>query len=198
MLLFFGGSFDPVHIGHLVLARDVRETFSYEKVIFIPTYISPFKVKRGHSAPPEDRVKMLQLAIKGLNYFDIDTYEVERKEISYTIYTVLHLRSKYGLEFIHWLMGDDTFLNFHKWFEWKKLLKLIVPVVVVRTSAPEEILKYARETLELNPERLRIYSSRRIDISSTEIRNRIRNGRDIRYLVPEEVEAYIREKGLYL
>ena len=180
------------------MARDVKETFDYEKVILIPTYISPFKVKRGHSAPPEDRIKMLRLAIQGLNYFDIDTYEVERKKISYTIYTVFYLRSKYGLKFIHWLMGDDTFLNFHKWFGWKKLLNLIIPVVVVRTSTPEEILKYAREILGLSPKRLRIYSSRRIEISSTEIRNRIRNGKDIRYLVPEEVEAYIKEKGLYL
>lgn len=198
MFLFFGGSFDPVHIGHLILARDVREFFRYEKVVFIPAYISPFKAAKGHRASAEDRVNMLKLAIKGTSYFDIETYEVEKREISYTIYTVFYLRSKYGIEKVHWLMGDDTFLSFHKWFEWKKLLDLIIPVVVLRISTPDEILKYARETLGLNGDRLRIYSSRRLEISSTEIRERIRRGKDIRYMVPEEVEAYIREKGLYV
>ena len=198
MLLFFGGSFDPVHIGHLILARDVREYFGYERVIFIPAYISPFKVRKGHRAPAGDRVEMLKLALKGVPYFDIETYEVEKGGVSYTLHTVAYLRAKYGLEKVHWLMGDDTFLQFHKWYRWEELLNYLTPVVVLRNSTPEMVLEYAKSTLGLERGKLRLYTGRRLEISSTEIRNRVREGKDIRYMVPEEVEAYIKEKGLYL
>jgi len=197
MLLFFGGSFDPIHIGHLILARDVREFFSYQKVVFIPAYISPLKVRKGHSAPPEDRLNMLLLAIRGVKYFSIEPYELERKDVSYTLYTVKYLRAKYGLKKVHWLMGDDTFLQFHKWFKWKELLNYLLPVVVLRNSSPDTVVEYATKVLGLEGEDFRLYTSRRIEISSTEIRNRLKEGKDIRYMVPEEVEAYIREKNLY-
>lgn len=197
MLLFFGGSFDPIHIGHLILARDVREFFSYQKVVFIPAYISPFKVRKGHSAPPEDRLNMLLLAIRGVRYFSIEPYELERKDVSYTLYTVKYLRAKYGLKKVHWLMGDDTFLQFHKWFKWKELLNYLLPVVVLRNSSPDTVVEYATKVLGLEGKDFRLYTSRRIEISSTEIRNRLKEGKDIRYMVPEEVEAYIREKNLY-
>ena len=198
MLLFFGGSFDPVHIGHLILARDVKENFNYEKVIFIPTYISPFKVKKGHSASPQDRVQMLKLSFQGVPYFGIETYEVERKTVSYTYNTVLYLRKRYKLEKVHWLMGDDTFLNFHRWYRWKELLSFLFPVVVLRHSIPEKVLSYAQETLGLTKENFKLYTGRRLEISSTEIRERLKGGKDIKFLVPEKVEEYIKEKKLYL
>lgn len=198
MFLFFGGSFDPVHIGHLILARDVREYFGYERVFFIPAYISPFKAKTGHRAPAKDRVEMLKLALKGIPYFDIETYEVEKGGVSYTLHTVDYLRSKYRLEKVHWLMGDDTFLQFHKWYRWKELLNYLTPVVVLRNSSPERVTEYAKNTLGLDRNIFRLYTGRRLEISSTEIRNRVRNRKDIKYMVPEEVEAYIKKKGLYL
>jgi len=197
MLLFFGGSFDPVHLGHLILARDVLEHFNFKKVIFIPTYISPFKVSQGHRASAQDRVKMLKLAIKNVNYFDIDTYEVEKKGISYTINTVFYLRSRYKQNKIPWLMGDDTFLQFHKWYEWQQLLQYLEPIILLRKSSPEEIIAYSKSVLGLKENDLKIFKGRKLDISSTEIRRRIIEGRDIKFLVPEEVEAYIREKKLY-
>ena len=198
MLLFFGGSFDPVHIGHLILARDVKESFNYQKVIFIPTYISPFKVKQGHRASPQDRVQMLKLAFQGVPYFGIETYEVERKTVSYTYNTVLYLKKRYKLEKVHWLMGDDTFLNFHRWYRWKELLNFLLPIVVLRHSTPKKVLSYAQETLGLTKENFKLYTGRRLDISSTEIRERLEEGKDIKFLVPEKVEEYIKERKLYI
>ena len=195
MVLFFGGSFDPVHIGHLILARDAKEFFGYQKVVFIPAYISPFKVEKGHSASAEERLKMLQLAIAEIPYFGIETYELQRGEISYTYHTVRYLMEKYNLQRVDWLMGDDTFFGINKWFRWRELLKLMNPVVVLRNQTPQKVLEFAKS---LGLEDLKLYTSRRLEISSTEIRNRLREGKDIRFLVPEMVEEYIRQKGLYL
>ncbi|HID79191.1 MAG TPA: nicotinate (nicotinamide) nucleotide adenylyltransferase [Aquificales bacterium] len=193
MLLFFGGSFDPIHIGHLILARDVMEHFGYQKVIFIPTYLSPFK--ENHGASSQDRVEMLKLAIHRISQFDIETYEVEKKGKSYTIETVFYLLEKYNLQKVDWLMGDDTFLSLHRWHRAKELLSYLNPVVVLRRFSPKEVETYRKKILGL--ENLKLYNARRLDISSTEIRNRVKKGLDISFLVPWEVEEYIKKKGLY-
>ena len=195
MLLFYGGSFDPPHIGHLILPRDVMEFFGYRKVVFIPAYISPFKAKLGHRASAEDRLKMLELALKGIPYYEIEPYEVLKRGISYTYETVQYLRRKHNLEKVHWLMGDDTFLNFHKWHRWRELLHYLEPVVMLRRSVFSEVESYAKTVLGLNS--VRTYKGRRLEISSTEIRKRIKQGLDIRFLVPYGVYLYIKERKLY-
>jgi len=195
MFLFYGGSFDPPHIGHLILPRDVMEFFGYRKVVFIPAYISPFKVKKGHRAPAEDRLKMLEIALEGVPYYCIEPYEVLKGGVSYTFETAQYLRGKYGLEKVHWLMGDDTFLNFHRWFKWKELLLILEPVVMLRTSNAEDVENYARTTLGLPS--IKTYKGRRMEISSTEIRKRLKQGLDIRFMVPDAVFRYIEEKKLY-
>jgi len=197
MPLFFGGSFDPVHIGHLILARDVKEFFKYRKVVFVPAYISPFKEKVGHRASAEDRVEMLKLATEGIPYFSVETYEVRKKGISYTYLTVQYLKERYRLKKVHWLMGDDTFLQFHRWYRWRELLEYLTPVVVLRNFTTREVFDYALKTLSLRAEDFKLYSGRKLEISSTEIRNRLREGKDIKFLVPERVEKYINEKRLY-
>jgi len=192
--LFFGGSFDPPHIGHLILPRDVMEHFGFKKVIYIPAYISPFKVKQGHRAPAEERLKMLELAIEGVPYYGIETFEIDRKRVSYTYLTVEYLREKYDLKRVYWLMGDDTFKGLNKWFRFEELRKLITPVVMVRTLEPKEVERLA-EIFQLKE--FLFFSARRLEISSTEIRNRLREGKDIRFMVPDKVYNYIRERGLY-
>jgi len=192
--LFFGGSFDPPHIGHLILPRDVMEYFGFEKVIYIPAYISPFKVKQGHRAPAEERLKMLKLATEEIPYYGIETFEINRKRVSYTYLTVKYLREKYNLRRVYWLMGDDTFKCLNKWFRFEELKKLITPVVMVRTLEPKEIERLV-QSFQL--EEYLLFSARRMDISSTEIRNRLREGKDVRFMVPDKVYNYIRERGLY-
>jgi nicotinate-nucleotide adenylyltransferase len=196
-ILFFGGSFDPPHIGHLILPRDVMETFGFQKVIFIPTYISPFKAKRGHRAAPFERLEMVRLAVEDTSYYDVESYEIYKGGISYTFDTVQFLRRKYNLKRVYWLMGDDTFLSFDKWFRWRELLNFFTPVVAVRTSDPDGIKNYAKTALGLEEGEFLLYRGRRLEVSSTEIRNRLRKGLDVRFMVPEKVLRFIEERGIY-
>ena len=160
----------------------------------VPAYISPFKVNQGHRAPAEERLKMLELAIEGVPYYGIETFEIDRKRVSYTYLTVEYLREKYDLKRVYWLMGDDTFKGFNKWFRFEELRKLITPVVMVRTLKPKEVKNLA-EIFQLKE--FLLFSARRLEISSTEIRNRLREGKDVRFMVPDKVYNYIRERGLY-
>jgi nicotinate-nucleotide adenylyltransferase len=138
---------------------------------------------------------MLELTIKSVPYYDIEPYEVLKKGVSYTYETVQYLRKKHSLEKVHWLMGDDTFLSFHKWYRWKDLLRFLEPIVMLRTSESDEIENYAKTVLGLNT--VRTYKGRKIEISSTEIRERAKGGLDIRFMVPYEVYLYIKKKNLY-
>jgi len=194
-LLFFGGSFDPPHIGHLILPRDVMEYFNFQKVIFIPAYISPFKAKEGHRASAEHRLKMVQIALKDVPYYGIETYEIHQKGVSYTYLTAQYLKRKYNLKKVHWLMGDDTFAAFDKWKNFERLKELITPVVMVRNYSPAEIKALAKK---FQLEDFLLFSSRRLDISSTEIRERLRKGKDIRFFVPDGVYEYIKQNKLYI
>jgi len=192
--LFYGGSFDPPHAGHLILPRDAMERFNFDKVVFIPAYLSPFKTKRGHRASPSDRLRMLELATEGVDYYSIDPYEIKKGGVSYTYDTVRYLKERYDLKKVPWLMGDDAFLSLKRWHRWRELTKLITPVVMLRNATAEEVLRFARE---VGTDDLLLLNSRRLDLSSTEIRERIKRGLDARYMVPDRVWEYIRERGLY-
>ncbi len=196
-ILFFGGSFDPPHIGHLILPRDVMEAFGFQRVVFIPAYISPFKAKRGHRAAPPDRLEMVKLAVEGTSYYGVEPYEILKGSISYTFETAVYLRKKYNLGRIYWLMGDDTFLSFHKWFRWRELLNFLIPVVVLRVSDPEGVRDYAKNVLGLKKGNFLLHGGRRLEISSTEIRNRLRKGLDVKFMVPERVLRFIEKRGIY-
>ncbi len=196
MVILFGGSFDPVHIGHLLVARDAKERTEADKVIFIPAYLSPLKT--SHSAPPEDRLNMLKLAVEGEEGFEVEDYEIRKGGTSYTVDTLLYMRTKLR-EKPFFLMGADTFLRFHRWREPEKVLSLCKPLVVDRDGKLEKVRSYISEKfprLEVN-EDIFFLRVRRVDISATEIRERIKKGKSIRYLVPDKVLEYIEERGLY-
>ncbi|NPB04905.1 MAG: nicotinate (nicotinamide) nucleotide adenylyltransferase [Aquificae bacterium] len=193
-ILFFGGSFDPPHVGHLVLPRDAMERFGFEKVVFIPAYTSPFKAKEGHRASALERLEMVKLATEGVPYYSVEPYEVLKGGISYTYDTVRYLKEAYGLDRVYWLMGDDAFWSLDRWYRWRELLKDLTPVVMVRRHAPEEV---KRRAAQMGIEDYLLFSSRRMEVSSTEIRERLKEGKDARFLVPDRVLEYIEKKGLY-
>ncbi len=195
MIAIYGGSFDPIHIGHLRLAEDVREEFNFRQVIFVPAYISPFK--EGYFASPEDRINMIKLAIKYNPYFSFDDFEIKKGGKSYTIDTIRYFKEKF--ENLFFIVGTDAFLFLHKWKDYEELINLTNFVVLLRGNDSKELVKnYIETNFPKNKNSFYIFQSRKIDISSTEIRKKIKEGRSIKYLVLPEVEEYIKEKKLYL
>ncbi len=196
MHLFFGGSFDPIHIGHLIVGRDVLEKLRADKLTFIPTYQAP--LKEAHQARPLDRLSMIKLAIKDQKNFQVSDIEIKRGGISYTVDTVMELFKLYS-EKPYFVMGADSLLSLHLWKEPQKVTSLACLVVVDRFNKAKEILKYMKYKfphLKEDQDYI-LLEVRRVDVSSTEIRERVRTGKSIRWLVPQEVEDYIIRKGLY-
>ena len=196
MFVLFGGSFDPVHIGHIVIARDVKEHLGAEKVIFIPASQAP--LKEGHGAPPLDRLRMLQLAVEREEGFEVEDWEVRKGGVSYTVDTLQHLLPKLGSKPC-FLLGADSVLRLHLWREPERILQLVKVVVVDRGGKMEEVRKYLKERFPhiKEGEDVLFLPVRRIDVSATEIRRRLREGKSIYCMVPERVEEYIKERRLY-
>lgn len=205
MIALFGGSFDPVHLGHLRIAEDIREYYQFEKVVFIPTYLSPLKSK--HYSAPEDRLNMINIAIKDCPYFEVIDYEINKKGKSYTIDTVKHFKNLLGYN-PFFIVGSDAFLTLHNWKEPEELLKLTNFIVVNRDINDfENVKNYLKERFNYNNIVLEniffskpavyLYKSRILEISSTEIRERVKNNLSIKFLVLPEVQEYIHKRNLY-
>jgi len=179
----YGGSFDPIHHGHLILAREAMEQLSLDRVVFIPAFVSPFK-QESKPAPAALRLEMVRAAIAGEPGFDCSDLEILRKGPSYSIDTVQTFRQKFPDATIHYLIGDDNLPLLHKWHEIDLLRELVTFVVLSRSAiqAPDGMPVIKRS----------------VDISSTDIRNRIACGRSIRYLLPMSVSLLIDNNGLYL
>ena len=141
MLIIFGGSFDPVHIGHLLIARDIFETYKPENFLFIPAYRAP--LKEDHRASPEDRLAMLRLALEGEDYH-IDDTEIRRGGTSYTVDTLRELRAKKGDR--PWLLiGSDTALSLHRWREPEEVVRLARLLIVDRSGKLPQVREYLKE-----------------------------------------------------
>jgi nicotinate-nucleotide adenylyltransferase len=179
----YGGTFDPIHHGHLILSRQACEEHKFDQLIFVPAALSPFK-KQAAQASGESRLKMLRAAIQGQEDFVANDCELKRPPPSYSIDTVLQIRERDPNAELFWLIGADNVRSLDKWHRFDPLEKLVQFIVLDRGCAEEATHKYP-------------VVHRNIDISSTEIRNRVASGRSIRYLVPQAVEEIIRREKLY-
>ena len=187
----FGGTFDPVHIGHLMLAETAREQVDLSLVLFMPAFIQPFK-QDIEMTPDEDRIRMLSYAIKNNSKFDLTTIECQREGISYTIDSLRALREEYKGCSISFLIGTDMFLNIEKWKDADALLKEFDLIVGVRPGyLYDEAESLAAKLKDLYGTRIDLIDNPPVDLSSTEIRNRIKNKESIRYRVPESVWLYL-------
>ena len=177
----FGGTFDPVHHAHLILAREAREELGLEQLIFVPAAVSPHKDSPAASA--EMRLSMLRAAIEGETAFAVDECELRRAPPSYTIDTVEEIQQREAGSEIFYLIGEDNVAALARWHRFERLQKMVHFIVLDRigaqTNHPYDVIH------------------RKIDISATDIRNRIASGRSIRYLVPPKVEEIIRRNNLY-
>ncbi len=184
----FGGTFDPIHIGHLITAQAVKELRDLEKIIFIPAYISPHKIEIA-SLSAESRLEMIQLSIKDIPYFDYSDIELMRGSVSYTVDTLRSLKKKYSeLELI---IGYDNIFDFSTWKEPNEILGLAKLIVVRRKTSiePVEKDKYFQSAVFVD--------TPTIEISSSEIRQRAANNLPIDLLVHPAVKEYIYKHNLY-
>jgi nicotinate-nucleotide adenylyltransferase len=181
-IAIYGGTFDPIHHAHLILGRDAAEQFGLEKVIFVPAAVSPHKTPPEASA--EARLEMLRVAIAGEPLFEIDECELNRPAPSYTIDTVEILRKRFADDTqLFLLIGDDNLAGLPTWRRFDDLRRMATFIIFPRAKT-----EVRHEYLIVN---------RRIDISATEIRERVKSGRSIRYLVPAAVAEIIAKCGLY-
>jgi nicotinate-nucleotide adenylyltransferase len=192
-----GGTFDPIHMGHLVMAEAVRMDYDLAKVLFIPTGTSPHKASMPIT-PAIDRYIMTMMATYSNPYFFVSPIERDRPGPSFTIDTVRALvaESEPGTEF-YFLTGTDAVLELHTWNNIDELLDLCH---FVAASRPGKVRTIEQEIERLGPkavERIHRLTTPELEISSTDIRDRVRLGKSIRYFVPENVEHYIHKEGLY-
>lgn len=185
----FGGTFDPIHIGHLITAQSVREIRNLDKIIFIPAFISPHKSDMKTSSA-EDRLNMIKLAIDGIPFFDYSDIEIKKGGVSYTIDTLKELKKIHDeMEFI---IGYDNIFTFHTWKEPDEIMKLASIIVLKRKSShpPQFEDKYYKKAV--------FVQTRGIEISATDLRERVRKGLPINFLVPPKVMEYIYDHKLYI
>jgi nicotinate-nucleotide adenylyltransferase len=181
----FGGSFDPIHLGHLILAEAALEELSLDRIIFIPAGVSPFKTGRPPEASASDRLELLRNAIAGEGRFSIDDRELKREGPSYAIDTVRELLGDHpGVRFIY-LIGADNLKALDKWHEIDELKNLVDFAVLDRGDSP--LVDSSGFPVV----------KRRVDLSSTEIRGRLTEGLSIRFMVPQGVYDSIMTRHLY-
>ena len=211
-IAILGGTFDPIHYGHLRIAEEVRESLHLNRVLFIPTNIPPHKT-REEMTPGELRLKMVGLAIKDNPSFELSDIEIRRGGLSYTIDTVKELKQRSSEELdITLIVGVDSFNYITTWCEYERLFELVDFAVVPRPGYPTKKLaelipvalarKFWYDSnidayMNSYGHKVTYLQTTCLDISSSSIRERIRAGRSVRYLMPPGVEEFIEEQRLY-
>jgi len=193
-----GGTFDPVHYGHLITAQEIRERLELDKVLFIPVGLPPHK-KNQRVTEPEHRYNMVLEAIRSNPFFEASRIEIDRQGYTYTIDTLLSLKAVYGDDTrLFFIIGADVVPELVTWKRFEEVFKLCDFVAVNRPgSQREDFFESVRYLKERYSAIIHTIMLPLIEISATDIRDRVRNGRSIKYLVPECVEKYIYENGLY-
>lgn len=181
-----GGTFNPVHIGHLILAEEAREKLGLDRIIFVPTALPPHK-EDLNIAPASDRLKMIKLAIGGNKYFTVSDMEIKRQGRSYTIDTLNELKRRYGKDELYFIIGSDLLKYLDEWKDLAQIIKMVKFLAATRPGYP----------LEQIPNYIQTLAIRAVDVSGFEVRQCVRENKSFRYLVPDKVFGYINKKGLY-
>lgn len=202
VVALFGGSFNPIHVGHLIVARNVAEQIGADRLVLIPSAKPPHKLSAlADLADARARLAMVQAAIAGESLFDVSDCELRREGPSYTFDTVTQFLAELGSSAsVAWVIGADSLPELASWYRVDELVDRCRIVTAARPGweAPD-LAPLAARLSRAQIDRLRsdVLDTPRIDISATEIRRRVREGRSIRYLVPEPVREYISANQLY-
>jgi nicotinate-nucleotide adenylyltransferase len=199
-VLLFGGSFDPLHHGHLIISRAVAERIGAARVVLIPSAVPPHKQNK-RLAPPADRLEMCRRAVAGDSLFEVSDWELGQPGPNYTLLTVQHFRKQAAAEAtLYWLIGLDGLNELDTWHRIAELVEACTIVTAVRPGHAAPDLK--RLSPLLRPEQIGrlsqfVIDTPLLDISSTQVRERVARGQSIRYLTPEPVREWIETRGLY-
>lgn len=183
-----GGTFDPIHYGHLIIAEKAREEFLLDFVFFIPSGVPPHK--KEVYASPVDRLNMVKIAIKDNPFFKVSEIEVFKKEKCYTYNTIIELKNKNPESQFYLIVGEDSFYDIPNWYKANELVKEVIFLVAKRSEKESPSINF--------PLKYEIIHSPFVDISSTYIRNCIFEKKSVKYLTPDKVIDYIKRKGLYV
>ena len=195
----FGGSFDPIHLGHLWIAQAAVESLQLSEIRWIPAATSPLK-RNGTVASDENRLQMVRLAVSGNEKFVLDDREIQRGEISYTVDTIAEIKAEQPDDDFFLIIGADSLSTFGRWHQPSRLLDMVIPAVVARGGDPPidfSILEDLTTKDRIESIKKHVVTMPLIEVSSTDLRKRIADGKSIRYQVPAAVEAFIRAENLY-
>jgi nicotinate-nucleotide adenylyltransferase len=187
---FLGGSFDPVHFGHLIAAQDVYEQHHLDRLIFVPAAQAPLKPQEAQSSV-DDRLAMLRAAVEWDRRFEISDYELRKGGMSYTVDSVRHFRTQYPKDELYWIIGGDQLPRMHLWKEIEQLAQLVEFIFLERPGHP------VKAHPSIPGLRLHRCDGHLVEISSTELRERVRLGLSLDYFVPHKAIVHILEKRLY-
>ncbi len=192
-----GGTFDPFHLGHLSIAEAALNELGFDRILLMPAKVSPFKVGRKMAAEA-DRINMVRCVAAHYDKLDVTTIETDARRVSYTYKTMKALGKQYPGARLWFIMGADSLLSLEDWYKGKDLLREYDFVLAPRPGYDllevDEKIRYFMDTYRTE---IRVLHNKLVDVSSTEIKKMIHEGKDIRHLVPEEVGDYIYEHGIY-
>lgn len=191
----FGGTFDPVHVGHLIVAMELRHALKLDRLIFVPAGRPPHKTAQD-IVDDTDRVAMLRLAIAETPELELSTLDLDHGALSYTADLLVRLQQQLSAARLFFLMGNDSLRDFPNWFEPDRIVSLAELGVAARLGAPVD-LAALEATVPATRGRVHLVETPLIGVASRDIRRRVRRNEPIRFQVPPSVERYIRSRGLY-
>ncbi|HPD66575.1 MAG TPA: nicotinate (nicotinamide) nucleotide adenylyltransferase [Ignavibacteriales bacterium] len=190
-IALFGGSFNPIHIGHLITANFVREEYQLKKIIFVPCFINPHKKTNYQFEDANHRLNMIKLSIKDNPYFEVSNYEISKSDISFSIDTIKYFYNLYQ-EKIYFIIGYDSYLTLNKWKDINDFSKYCEMIVLTRNNSSFDTNYKPTDDLIIH-----FPNTPNIEISSTDIRKRIQVNKSIKYLTSDDVIKYIEKYQLY-
>lgn len=192
----YGGSFDPVHNGHIHLAETAAEQFSLDEIVFVPARVSPFKQDKKDVTPDADRLEMLRLSLEGQDNMSISDYELMQDGVSYTVYTLRYMKKIRPSEELVLLMGSDMLMSFPKWYCWQEIMSLAELGCISRNFGDSGELAQQAQNLSAYG-KVSLYCGDILPVSSTQIRDSLKKGEDCSCYLSENVVQYILRHKLY-